>query len=156
AMKSKLIKLFILSSAFLLIITCAAKFVSAMGEAPVLDKPDRFFLLSHRTVFWVVGSIELVIAAVCLLTKRPWLQTVLLAWLATNFIGYRLALETLNVHDCSCLGTLADALPFDLTTINRIMLLILAYLALGSYISLLCLWRERRKNRRSLSSPAYV
>ena len=48
--------------------------------------------MSFRHTFWTAGTIELILALICLFSRRLHLQAALLAWLATKycFISFRL------------------------------------------------------------------
>ena len=102
-MNSTLRNVFFRSSAALLILTAIAKFISGTGSAAILDRPDPVFMIPYRHVFFVSGGIELAVALVCLFSKSLWLQSHLLAWLATQFFAYRLGGHWMNVHYCGCL-----------------------------------------------------
>lgn len=92
----------------------------------------------------MVGAVELIIAAVCLFGKQLRLQASLVAWLATNFLVYRLSLLWVDYHKpCACLGNLTDALHISPQTADTAMKIILAYLFLGSYATLFWLWRQK-------------
>lgn len=93
-----------------------------------------------------VGGVELVIALLCLATRRVWLQLGLVAWLATNFLVYRLGLLWIGYHrPCGCLGNLTDALGISPKTADVAMKLVLAYLLVGSYAALYWLWQSSRQ-----------
>jgi hypothetical protein len=105
---------------------------------PIAGIPFRWLLL-------VVGMLELVIAAVCLFSKNKRLASLLVAWLATNFLVYRLGLWWMGWHrPCGCMGKLTDALHISEHTADNIMKVVLAYLLIGSYGLLLWQWRQGR------------
>jgi hypothetical protein len=146
SMQIKLIRIFLLSAAGVLLITAAAKIVSSFGGAQLLQKPDPLFGISFRNLFWVVSSTELAVALICFYDKRILLQAGLVAWLATSFVAYRLGLLWIGYHKpCSCLGNLTDALHIPPQTADTAMKIILAYLLIGSYGTLFWLWRQRKK-----------
>jgi hypothetical protein len=156
AMKSKLIKFFIYSSAFLLVLTAVAKFLSATGNAPLLVRADPFFHISYRLLFLLVGTIEMAVAAICLCTDRIWLQAGLLAWLVTNFMGYRISLKWAHIQYCGCLGTLGQALPISPAVTDRILKFVLLYLALGSYALVFWLCIAKRRSHLAVDVPTSV
>ncbi|MGN6556312.1 MAG: MauE/DoxX family redox-associated membrane protein [Verrucomicrobiota bacterium] len=145
-MKPPIIRLFCWSAGLLFLVTAVSKFVSAGGSARVLQVPDPLLGLPFGTVFWIVGGIETTVALFCFFGKRPALQTGLVAWLASNFVIYRIGLKWVGYHKpCSCLGNLTDALHISPETADTTMKVVLGYLLIGSYASLFWLWRSRSK-----------
>ncbi len=144
-MKSSL-RVFYGSAAVILIVTASAKLVSATGKARALALPDPMLMLTHREVLVLAGSIELLLAGYLLFGRRSWLKAPLVAWLATNFLIYRLGLWWMGVHKpCGCLGTITDALSIPPTTVDLLMKIVLAYLLAASYGLLLLEWWRGRK-----------
>lgn len=134
----KLTRWFILSAGAILLVTGLAKIVSGSGRAPVLALSDPIVGISfHHLILWT-GILELIIAGVCLLNRHCALQVILIAWLATVFLIYRLALMFIGWRTpCHCLGYLTDAIRMDPQRADMIMKAVLGYLLLGSY-TLLC------------------
>ncbi len=143
--QSNLIRVFLISAAFFLAITAAAKIFSSFGHAIILKTDDPLLKLSYRHLFWLVGGIELAIAGVCVFGKNVWLQAGLLAYLATNFVIYRFGINYMGFHVCPCMGYLTESLPVSQTTTDLILKCILAYLLIGSYATLLVRWMHRQK-----------
>ncbi len=145
-MKPHFIRLIICSLGALLLATAIAKLVSAAGTARSLQQPDPVFLIPFQRVFAMVGTLEIFTALVCLFGKRVKLQACLVAWLATNFLLYRLTLLLIGWHKpCPCLGNLTDALHMSPKTAHNAMKIILAYLLIGSYATLFWLWRQKKR-----------
>jgi len=139
-------RFFTVSSGGLLLVTAAAKLISSSGTAEVLQLGDPLLVLPFKHVLWIVGVLELIVARACFIEKREWLQAGLIAWLATNFMLYRLGLLLIGYHKpCACLGNLIDALHVSPETADTAAKLILGYLLLGSYATLFWLWRQKRK-----------
>jgi hypothetical protein len=146
-MKSLRLRLFLWSAGLLFVMTAIAKFVSASGSAPILLNPDRLLGIPFGTVFWIVGGIETVVAFFCFFGKSPVLQTGLVAWLATNFVVYRIGLKWVGYHKpCSCLGNLTDSLHISPEAADTAMKVVLGYLLIGSYGMLFWLWRQKRRS----------
>jgi hypothetical protein len=140
---SKMALFFRYSAGLLLLFTAIAKIVSACGSARILQTPDPVLSIPFQDLFWIVGSLELLVAFFCLWGKRLALPIGLVAWLATNFLAYRIALVTVDWHKpCSCLGNLTDALHISPQTADTAMKIILAYLLMGSYATLFWIWRQ--------------
>lgn len=131
------------SVSFILALTGLAKAWSGLGHTRVLAVPDPVTGISFGHLMLAVGVVELVIASVCLFGKSQMLKLGLVAWLATNFVAYRLGLWWMGwKKPCSCLGNLTDALHLSPQAADNIMKVILAYLLIGSYGLLLWQWRH--------------
>lgn len=142
----KIVRAAIYIAGTLLFVTAIAKCISAMGSARILANPDPIFGLPFRNMFWIVGIIELAISAVCFLSKSLRLPASLVAWLATNFLLYRLGLVWIHYHEpCGCLGNLTDAIHIPSHITDKIMRGVLFYLIISSYTALFWLWRKGKK-----------
>jgi len=140
------VKYFIRVSGALLMVTAVAKLLSANGNAGILQETDPILFVTFQHLFWFVGTLELVVAAVCIFSNRISLQSGLIAWLATLFVVYRVGLIWVGYREpCHCLGTLTQALNILPQTADTAMKVILAYLLIGSYAALFWLWRQKRK-----------
>jgi hypothetical protein len=143
---SKLHHYFILTSGVILGITGIAKITSALGSVRLLLLTDPLIGLSFRHLLLLVGLVELAIACLCLFTNKIKLNTLLIAWISTSFVVYRVGLWAINWRrPCHCLGNLMDALHISPETADTTMKIILAYLLIGSYATLFLLWRQKRK-----------
>jgi hypothetical protein len=122
-----------------------AKLISACGSSRILQNSDPVFAISFRSVFVIVGLLEMFVSAVCFFSSRLDFKACMVALLTTNFFIYRLGLLLVGFHKpCSCMGNLTDALHIPPQTADTVMKIILAYLLLGSYASLFWLWRQRK------------
>lgn len=141
----KIVRLFFCSAGVFLLITAVAKLISGFGNSRILQNPDPILGVQFGHLMLGVGALELAIASVCLFSKSQTSQIILVAWLATSFLTYRLALLWIGWHrPCPCLGNLTDALHIPPQTADTAMKVILAYLLIGSYASLFWLWRQRK------------
>jgi hypothetical protein len=130
----------------LLLLTSAAKLISATGSAHILENQDPILQISFRRIFEFAGSLELVIALVCFFGKRLVLKAGLIAWLSTCFFIYRLGLNWVGyTKPCSCLGNLTDSLHIAPDVADLLMKFILAVLFFGSYSLLFWLWFQKNK-----------
>jgi hypothetical protein len=142
----KLVCVFLFSTGLLLVGTATAKFISAGGSSPILEGSDPILFMSFRQMLWGVGICELAVALVCFLSKRVGFRAGLVAWLATSFLIYRLGLMWTGwQRPCICLGNLTDALHIAPRTAELAMKIIMMYLLIGSYASLIWLWRQQQK-----------
>ena len=139
---------YILSASAILALTGAAKVWSAFGNAKLLAVADPIVGITFGHLMLVVGMAEIVIALFCFFGKSQKVALGLVAWLATNFVVYRLGLWWVGYHKpCSCLGNLTDALHISPQTADTAMKILLSYLFIGSYTALFWLWNEQRKAR---------
>jgi hypothetical protein len=142
---SKLPRYFILTSGITLGVTAIAKLISVFGTQILLLQPDPVIGLSFRHLLLLAGVVELVIACLCLFTNKLKLNTLLIAWVSTCFLLYRIGLSWINASGpCHCLGNLTDALHISPQTADIIMKVVLTYLFIGSYGLLFWQWRRRR------------
>jgi hypothetical protein len=144
--------MFLHSAGVLLVATALAKLMSSFGSAPILLTSDPILVIPFRYVFWLVGGIEMSVAALCFWGRKPWVAAAFVAWLASAFVLYRLGLIAIGyARPCTCLGNLTDALHLSPAAANSIMVLILAYLFVGSYGSLVWLWTGRKQIRIAIA-----
>ena len=119
-----------------------AKVWSAFGSVKLLVVPDPVAGIPFRWLLLAVGVLELVVAGLCFFTSKKRLATLLVAWLGTNFLVYRLGLWFIGWHHpCGCMGNLAGMLHLSDHAADNIMKIVLAYLLIGSYGILLWEWR---------------
>ncbi len=134
----RLVLYFIRSAGGFLLITGLAKIVSFFGRALVLEIRDPLIGLPLGSVILIVGLIELALACFCLSSKRLGVCAGMVAWLATNFIIYRLGLWFIGWQKpCACLGSLTDVLHISPGTADNIMKAVLTFLFVGAY-SVIC------------------
>jgi hypothetical protein len=136
---------FVASAAVVLAVTGIAKVWSALGNVKLLTVVDPIVGIPFKHLMLGVGVVELVIAGICLFSNRHALSVMLVAWLSTNFLVYRVGLWWMGwKKPCGCLGNLTDALGITPQTADRISMVLLAYLLIGSGLVLLWQWRQRR------------
>jgi len=137
---------FVSSAIVILTITATAKFVSSFGSVLILREQDPIFGLTYRTLFWLAGSVELMVVGVCCLSKENRLKILLLSLLATAFGIYRLGFILIDYNKpCSCLGYLTASLHISQEASDLIMEVIFFYLLIGSYTILLWTWWNKSK-----------
>jgi len=137
---------FIRTAGVILFVTAVAKLFSATGSARILQLHDPVFLLPFRLLFWLVGILELGIALACFFSQNIRFPALLLAWLSTCFLTYRIAVKAVGYHGaCPCLGSLTDALHISPHLGDSLMFGVFVYLIIGSYSMLFRLWRVQRE-----------
>jgi hypothetical protein len=144
---------FIISAGVVLSITGIAKIWSGFGQTRILVVPDPLLGIEMGHLLSLAGAMEIVIALICFSSKRQLFPIILVAWLATAFLLYRLGLAWIGwQRPCSCLGNLTDAIGVSPNAANNFMKGVLAYLLIGSYATLYWLW-EQHKKAASTSLP---
>ena len=144
---------FIPSAAAILALTGIAKIWSAFGGVKVLTVADPIAGIPFRWLLLAVGVLEFIIAGVCFFSRNQRLATLLVAWLATNFLVYRLGLWWMGWHKpCGCMGSLTSALHLSEKAADNIMKLVLAYLLIGSYGRLIWQWRKGRVGKARMEN----
>jgi len=142
-MQTKPTCIFIYSAGVILCITAVAKIISGAGVARVLQIPDPLFGMPYRYLFLLAGALELAVAFACMRGKDVLVNALLVAWLASLFAGYRLALVFIHYNrPCSCLGIFTGSLHITPETADQVMKAALIYLLLGSYGTVLFLWQK--------------
>jgi len=118
----------------LLFLTGTIKLVSSFGTGRLLQKHDPLFqFLSNRTLFICVGLLEVALAVYLVLGRSTARRLGALAWLATSFIAYRVALVVSGAPEpCKCLGTLTDWMPVNQDSVTYWLKVFLAYMFVGS------------------------
>lgn len=149
----KEVQFYIVSVGVLLFLIGFIKLIGSFASSRVFLTSDPIFGILYRDTLRIVGAFEVGIALVCILGRHIGLQIGLVAWLATNFVLYRLGLVLIGYHKpCSCLGNLTDALHISPQVADNIMKVVLAYLLIGSYGLLFRQWKQRRAAARSGSA----
>jgi hypothetical protein len=144
-MRNPSIEFFLKSAGVLLLATALAKLISAAGSARLLQIPDPVLNVPFRVLFCVVAGLEIVSAIWCFLDQNVKFRAGLVAWLGTCFVFYRVGLGWVGSQKhCPCLGTLTDSLHIPPETADFGLKVILGYLLIGSYASLLWLWKQNR------------
>jgi hypothetical protein len=143
-MNNRIQACFVQSAAVILFITGAAKFISALGAAESLDQPDSLLILTHRHIFFLMSGLELGLSAYLLMGGNTKLKLALLAWLATNFLVFRIGLWWMGAPNlCNCLGNLDQFLPLSPGILNFGAFAALGWLLIGSYALMIIEWRNR-------------
>jgi hypothetical protein len=125
---------FIISAGVILAITGAAKLLAITGDGTILRVSDPFFGIPFQPLMLLVGLAELLVAGICFLGRWPGLSTMLVAWLASGFLVYRMGIWMIGwKKPCGCLGNLTDVLGISPKTADWIAMILLGYLLVGAY-----------------------
>jgi hypothetical protein len=139
------------SAAALLLLTALAKLYSSGGGARVLQVQDQLLHLGYRPVMILVALVEIAVALFLLKSRGDLTRSLVLLWLSSNFIAYRLGSYLLGVHTCPCLGQLADRLPLPRGFADILLQLLVLYWFVGSLSTFWRLWGSEQWRRLALS-----
>ena len=121
------------SVVIILLVTAAAKFVSAAGSNPILALPDDLLGISTRSVLVIGGALELLVIIALAIVRSELAKLSVIAWLGSIFAFYRLGKSILPSQSyCPCLGTITQQLGIAEPLAERLMLGVFAYLFIGS------------------------
>jgi hypothetical protein len=139
---------FLVLAGVFLAVAGTAKLWSTFGHSGVLQTVDPIIGLKFASLMRVVAFAELATAALCFSGRKPELATILVAWLGTSFMLYRIGLWCMNwQRPCGCLGNLTDALHISPATADNVMKAVIIYLLGGSYSLLIRKWRPKPISR---------
>ena len=128
---------FVFAAGLVLTLTGLAKIGSVFGHARVLDTPDPLFGIAYRHLLLSVATLELAAASICFYSRNFRLNHYLIAWIATNFLIYRIALWFLGWEgNCRCLGSLTEVLNISDEVADVVSLLFMSFLLTGSYVKI--------------------
>ena len=137
----KLIRLFIYSAGAILLAAALDRFFIAMGDTQFLALPEPILGIPLRFALLVVGGLELLVALICLFGRQTSLQLGWLAWLATNYLIYRIGLVAMHCQSqASCISGLGNPLQLTRGTMGGMTAAVPLYLLLGSFTALVWLW----------------
>jgi hypothetical protein len=131
------------SAIIVLSVTALAKLISSTGQAQLLALPDPLFGLAHRDMLIGAGLLEIGIVVALLARIHPRIKHLLLLWLSTCFLIYRISFRLINPgKPCPCLGSLTEKLPLSQSAIDTLLVGIVLFLLFGSLSMLLTLGRQ--------------
>lgn len=135
---------FISSVSVVLLVTGAAKIVSAITGGQILEIVDPVVGIEMRQLFWFAGTIEVLVSVVCLFGQCLGLKAALVLWLGANLAVYRIALAWIGgPKSCNCLGSGIGFLNLSASGVDFAMKILLAYMLLGSSATLLWIRKSR-------------
>jgi hypothetical protein len=129
---------FILSAGGILGLAGASQVLDTVHGSQVLEVQDPVFGVPFRYVVLSVGAVELLVASLCLFTKRQGLSLALVCWLALDWVAYRVGLWTMGwPHPWVYVADLTDWLRVSPFLADSILLATALYLLIGSALLLL-------------------
>lgn len=124
---------FFKTTALMLLMTSAAKLYSATGSAKILSVPDVFLHINNRWLMVSLAVIEALASAYLLIARNNINRAMLVIWLSSNFIFYRIVNYVLHITYCPCLGTLGQKLPLSQGRINIALTAFVLYWFVGAF-----------------------
>lgn len=138
---------FLISAGAIFLVTGVAKIWSAFGSARILAEQDPLFGMHWGYLMLIAGISELLVAGIAVFAKFSKPATVLIVWLSTNLLAYRVGFWASGWRSpCSCLGNLTDAIHVSPQAADNFMKIVLAYLLIGSYGILFYQWWKNRQS----------
>ncbi len=130
----------------------ATMFVLANGQerwTDLVPLRDMVLNLPVPDVYWILGSLFLAGALVCLFGRRPLVQLMLALWLAVNLIIYRVGFDSMGGQHGSqgYLGDMASAFGLPPYTVSRLLDVAVGYLFVGSLLAMVLSWMVQRRQR---------
>lgn len=149
-------KSFIPVAGGLLVAAALVRFLILFSPAQSLALPDPFLEIPLRPAIFSAGLLELAAGLVCLFGKNLRLQTMALAWLATNWLVYRIGLMWLGIHpQGTFLGMLTDPLKLAGTPAGFVAAWLPLVFVGICYTATIDSWLgSRRENFARISCPA--
>src|SRR4051812_11588483 len=131
--RKKLQESFFYAVAALLFFTGLLKLIGLFGRAGILNDVDPLLGFRNRWVLVLLVVLELSLSAYLAFGQSKWLRSMLTAWLATNFLVYRIGLWSLGAGNvCNCLGYLNHISAIPPLLLTRIELGMLGFMVAGS------------------------
>jgi DNA-directed RNA polymerase subunit RPC12/RpoP len=133
------------AGALLLAMASALFLINITSPVDLITPHDPILGLSTKILFWTVGGIAFSIALDCLFGNRLFRPMLLLAWLVTSFLVYRIGLVSLGSHGLTgFLNGFSDAFGIPAKIASGLVQTIWGYLFAGSYCAVWCLARQRK------------
>lgn len=150
AIRTSILRAFILSAGAILLLTAAAKILGAWRETRVMTAADPIFSLSYRYLFIEAGALEAIAGLICLFSKRSLIQVIIIAWLSSAFLFYRVGLYLIKYQGpCPCLGSLTTEMHISKRLADSLLISTLSYMLIGSYLAcVLILTQSHRHTAR--------
>jgi predicted RNA-binding Zn-ribbon protein involved in translation (DUF1610 family) len=147
--ETRILRIFTHSAAALLLALATALFLINLTGPPHLVLPrDPISGLSLRYLCWIIGGLAVLIAWFCLFSERPVRTIPWVAWLAADFLIYRIALYFEGCHSLTgFLASVTYAFGLPAKAASVLVDVAFAYLLIGSCAALLWQWRHSSKNQ---------
>ncbi len=105
---------------------------------------DPLLGCSLKTLFWIVGSLLMVVSLICLIVDSLFPRLLLITWLAANFALYQFGLFCIGSHAIqACFGYVSLTFGISLPLLDLFARGALIYLLAGSIFFIVCLRLEK-------------
>jgi hypothetical protein len=132
----------IYSSALILALTGALKLASSFSTAGLLQVEDPVLGIANGNVYFLIGLLEVLITFCLLLVRQFGFRLLLIAFLAVNFLTYKMAAWWMSIPaPCSCLGNPLAWTALTPSLISKISNAALVWLLFSSFSSLVVIYR---------------
>jgi len=151
------IRYFVLSAGAILLAAALGRFLAAAVQAQVWALPDPVLGIPLRYAVLIVGTMELLVALICLFGKSIGPQIGLLAWLAINFLVFQIGAFAMHRHwQGTGIGSLTDPLQLKRGIAGLIIGFIPIYLLVGSGTASFWLWFGQRTQSRLKEDGKFI
>lgn len=125
-----------MTCAGLLAAAATAKLWTTATGLRLLEVPDPVLAVENRYVLLAVAGVELLCATTLLFSRHVWFKALVLLWLGTNFVLYRVALWLAGAGTpCPCLGRLGARLGLSSSQTDWLTKAVVVYLlVVGGFI----------------------
>jgi DNA-directed RNA polymerase subunit RPC12/RpoP len=127
-----------------------AEIIGAFDPAQSLNIADPIFGVSFRHLMLIAGTVQLAVSFVLLFTNWEILGFGLTAWLAANFLVFRIGLWNAGWHQAA--GFMVVPLGFSPHVTDAITSLVSVFLLAGACV---VFWMERRATNMARFSKAF-
>jgi uncharacterized CHY-type Zn-finger protein len=149
---NKLTTFFTASAGAILLAMASALFViNVTGPTDLITPHDPIFGLPIKAIYWTFVGLALAVALDILFGTKPFRPMLLLAWLTTNFLIYRIGLISFGSHGLTgFFGGFPYAFGMPARVANGLIQAIMGYLFIGSYGTLWSLARQQNEDKAPL------
>jgi len=97
----------------------------------------------------ISGLGEIIISILCYSRIKSSLKLIILAWVATSFLIYRVGMiEAGWRKPCICLGNLTQEIHISTKAADELMEFVLAYLIIGSYVGIFYIFKTSQATKK--------
>lgn len=141
---------------FILLAIAAMSLVGNVGKL-IIQPSDPIFGVSSRYLFWVLAGFELAAAVICLFGNSRSFQNLVVFWLTSNLLIYRLFLFYSGVKTIRAYyDTMAYSFGVSASALNILFGTGIIFLWLGSGLSLFLLRKESKREASAAQTQTNI
>jgi len=114
------------------------KLISLLANGRYLHHSNALLGITEGNLLVLSCTFEAGVMTAIYFLSRAVTRSWITLWLCASFLAYRLGMSVYPHSSCSCFGRLADWIAVDDSTLDRIQLASLLYMAAGAIAVLLC------------------